>query len=127
MNSVIATRPYTSGEEICHSLIHGIGIVLSVAALAVLVGFFRPLRRCMDRCLHHRFRRVNDSALYGFDGFITPSPTRMPKKILKKFDHIAIYYLIAGSYTPFLLVNLRGLVGWSIFGIIWSLLLPEPF
>ena len=43
------------------------------------------------------------------------------KKILKKFDHIAIYYLIAGSYTPFLLVNLRGTTGWIIFGIIWGL------
>ncbi len=50
-------------------------------------------------------------------------PYPQAKKILKKFDHIAIYYLIAGSYTPFLLVNLRGPVGWSIFGIIWSLAL----
>ncbi len=43
------------------------------------------------------------------------------KKVLKKFDHISIYYLIAGTYTPFLLVNLRGPVGWTIFGIIWGL------
>ena len=45
------------------------------------------------------------------------------KTILKKFDHIAIYYLIAGTYTPFLLVNLRGGIGWTIFGIIWGLAL----
>ena len=45
------------------------------------------------------------------------------KKVLKKFDHIAIYYLIAGSYTPFLLVNMRGPVGWSVFAVIWSLAL----
>lgn len=43
------------------------------------------------------------------------------KKILKKFDHIAIYYLIAGTYTPFVLINLRGTVGWWVFGIIWGL------
>ena len=36
------------------------------------------------------------------------------------FDHISIYYLIAGSYTPFMLVNLRGAWGWSIFGVIWA-------
>ena len=42
---------------------------------------------------------------------------------LKKFDHIAIYYLIAGSYTPFLLTTLRGPTGWTIFGIIWGLAL----
>ncbi len=67
MNSASVTRPYTSGEEICHSLIHGIGIVLSVAALTILVGFFSSLRRCMDHCFHRCFRCVNDSALYGFD------------------------------------------------------------
>ena len=36
------------------------------------------------------------------------------------FDHICIYYLIAGSYTPFMLVNLRGGWGWSIFGVVWA-------
>jgi hemolysin III len=45
------------------------------------------------------------------------------KKYLKKLDHIAIYYLIAGSYTPFLLTLLRGPVGWTLFGIIWGLAL----
>ena len=50
-------------------------------------------------------------------------PNEQAKKILKKFDHIAIYYLIAGTYTPFLLVNLRGALGWTIFGIIWGLAL----
>ena len=48
-------------------------------------------------------------------------PNHQAKKILKKFDHIAIYYLIAGTYTPFLLVNLRGTLGWVIFGVIWGL------
>ena len=43
------------------------------------------------------------------------------KKRLKKGDHIAIYYLIAGTYTPFLLVLMRGALGWTLFGIIWSL------
>ena len=42
---------------------------------------------------------------------------------LKKFDHISIYYLIAGTYTPFMLVNMRGSVGWTVFGIIWGLAL----
>ena len=50
-------------------------------------------------------------------------PLPRVKKVLKKFDHIAIYYLIAGSYTPFLLVNMRGPVGWSVFAVIWSLAL----
>ena len=43
------------------------------------------------------------------------------KRLLRKFDHAAIFLLIAGTYTPFLLVNLRGPWGWSLFGVIWAL------
>ena len=43
------------------------------------------------------------------------------KKVFRKFDHHAIYLLIAGTYTPFTLVTLRGSWGWSLFGVIWGL------
>ncbi len=43
------------------------------------------------------------------------------KDVLRKFDHCAIYLLIAGSYTPFALVSLRGAWGWSLFGVVWAL------
>lgn len=43
------------------------------------------------------------------------------KKVFQKFDHSAIYLLIAGSYTPFTLVTLRGAWGWSLFGVVWGL------
>jgi hemolysin III len=43
------------------------------------------------------------------------------KAILRKLDHLSIYLLIAGSYTPFCLVTLRGVWGWSLFGVVWSL------
>jgi hemolysin III len=43
------------------------------------------------------------------------------KKMLQKFDHCTIYLLIAGSYTPFTLVTLRGAWGWSLFGVVWGL------
>ncbi|MDP2817133.1 MAG: hemolysin III family protein [Polaromonas sp.] len=45
------------------------------------------------------------------------------KKVLRKFDHCSIYLLIAGSYTPFALVSLRGAWGWSLLGVVWSLAL----
>ena len=45
------------------------------------------------------------------------------KNILRKFDHQGIYLLIAGSYTPFCLVTLRGPWGWSLFGVVWGLAL----
>lgn len=43
------------------------------------------------------------------------------KIILRKFDHMSIYLLIAGTYTPFCLVTLRGAWGWSLFGVVWGL------
>ncbi|MEP6969792.1 MAG: hemolysin III family protein [Betaproteobacteria bacterium] len=43
------------------------------------------------------------------------------KDVLRKFDHCSIYLLIAGSYTPFMLVSLRGAWGWSLFGVVWAL------
>ena len=45
------------------------------------------------------------------------------KDVLRKMDHCAIYLLIAGSYTPFTLVTLRGPWGWSLFGVVWALAL----
>lgn len=45
------------------------------------------------------------------------------KRIFRKLDHLSIYFLIAGTYTPFTLVTLRGVWGWTIFGIIWGLTL----
>ena len=56
-----------------------------------------------------------------------PSRMERAKKILKKFDHIAIYYLIAGSYTPFLLVTMRSTTAWVIFGIVWALAIIGTF
>lgn len=45
------------------------------------------------------------------------------KRIMRKLDHLSIYLLIAGSYTPFCLVSLRGPWGWSLFGVVWGLAL----
>lgn len=59
--------------------------------------------------------------LYGVSTLYHSIPGARPKAILQKLDHISIYLFIAGSYTPFTLVALKGDVGWWIFGIIWSL------
>ena len=45
------------------------------------------------------------------------------KAVLRKLDHLSIYLLIAGSYTPFCLISLRGAWGWSLFGVVWGLAL----
>lgn len=113
-------RPYTVAEELLSSSIHGLGAVLGVAALCILVVL---------SAIYANAWAVVSSAIFGTSIiFLYTSstlyhaiPGERIKKRLKKLDHIAIYYLIAGSYTPFLLVNLRGTVGWTLFGIVWGL------
>jgi hemolysin III len=61
--------------------------------------------------------------LYGFSALYHNAARGKAKLILQKFDHNAIYLLIAGSYTPFTLVSLRGPWGWSLFGVVWGLAL----
>lgn len=122
MKSAALPHAYTLTEEICHCTIHGLGIILSIAGLVILAAF---------SSVYGNAWTVVSTALFGASMIIlyTAStlyhavPNAQAKKILKKFDHIAIYYLIAGTYTPFLLVNLRGALGWTIFGIIWGLAL----
>ena len=112
-------RKYTLGEEIFSSIVHGIGIAFGVAALTVLVTL---------TSIYANAWAIVATAIFGASIIIMYSastiyhavPYEKAKKILKKFDHISIYYLIAGSYTPFLLVPLRSTAGWIIFTIIWS-------
>jgi hemolysin III len=61
--------------------------------------------------------------LYSFSTLFHSATQGRGKDILQKLDHNAIYLLIAGSYTPFTLVSLRGPWGWSLFGVVWGLAL----
>ncbi|MBQ8661601.1 MAG: hemolysin III family protein [Alphaproteobacteria bacterium] len=118
--STLNGRPYTIREEIWNCAIHGLGAALSIAALAVLVVF---------SSLDGNVWAIVSTAIFGVSMIVLYSASTIYhavsnpeyKKKLKKFDHISIYYLIAGSYTPFLLVNMRGAVGWTLFGIVWGL------
>ena len=110
---------YSKAEEIMNAVTHGIGIALSIAGLVILVVF---------AALYGDAWKVVASSIYGASMIVlytastlyhSFSKTKAAKK-LNMFDHISIYYLIAGSYTPFMLVNLRGAWGWSIFGVIWA-------
>lgn len=117
--SEISLPKYSKAEEIMNAVTHGIGIALSIAGLVILVVF---------AALYGDAWKVVASSIYGASMIVlytastlyhSFSKTKAAKK-LNMFDHISIYYLIAGSYTPFMLVNLRGAWGWSIFGVIWA-------
>ncbi|MFI3242041.1 MAG: hemolysin III family protein [Alphaproteobacteria bacterium] len=111
---------YSKGEEIASAIIHGIGALLGVAALAILVTM-ASIKGDVWAIVATAIFGTSMIVLYTASTLYHAITSESAKKKLKKFDHISIYYLIAGTYTPFLLVNLRGALGWSIFGVIWGL------
>ena len=111
---------YSTAEEFANTATHGLGLLLSLAGLAVLVGF-----STMNGDAWHITSTSIFGAtlvlLYGASALYHGIPHPTAKALLQKLDHAAIYLLIAGTYTPFLLINLRGAWGWSLFGVIWGL------
>ncbi len=113
---------YSVGEEIANSVTHGIGVLLAILGLVMLVVF---------ASLHGNAWHIVSCSIFGGTLLLLylsstlyhsiPSPKI--KRLLRVFDHSAIYLLIAGTYTPFTLVNLRGPWGWSLFGIVWGIAL----
>ena len=110
---------YTLGEEIVNAITHGIGALLSIAALVLCVVF---------SCIHHNATAVVASSIYGSSLIILyiistiyhSLKVNNGKRVLCIIDHCNIFLLIAGSYTPFVLITLKGAVGWTLFGIIWG-------
>ena len=101
------TNRYSLAEEIASSITHGIGAVLGVAALVVLV----VLGTKRGDAWHVVSVAVYGSTLvllYLFSTLYHAFQQPRIKKVLRHFDHSAIYLLIAGTYTPFTLVNMRG-------------------
>lgn len=113
---------YTRGEEIANTAIHGVGVLLAIAAPVILTGFAAQQGdawRIVSCCIYGLTLIMMYSASTLYHGV---RPGRA-KSILRTIDHAAIFLLIAGTYTPFTLVNLRGPWGWSLFGAVWTLAL----
>jgi hemolysin III len=107
-------------EEAANSLTHGLGLLLAIAGLAVLAvsasraGTARTIAGCV----------VFGAALvllYGTSTLYHAVEQPRAKGVLRALDHSAIFILIAGTYTPFTLVSLRGPWGWSLFAVVWGL------
>ncbi len=111
---------YEVREEIAHSITHGIGIILAIAALAILTSYasvFGTTRHIVSCSIYGAtliLLYVSSTVYHG-------TRYRPAKKILRVLDHAAIFFLIAGTYTPFLLISMRGPLGWSFFVMIWGL------
>lgn len=114
---------YTLGEEISNSITHGIGSLLSIAALVIMV---------VIAAIHKNTIGVITSSIFGASLIILYTMSTLyhaisnekAKGVLKVFDHCTIYLLIAGSYTPFTLSALRIInpqKAWIIFSIVWAI------
>jgi hemolysin III len=109
-----------SAEELSNSLTHGVGLALSIAGFVVLV-ILAAMRGSAWRIVSCAVYGTTLVCLYTASTLYHGIRSRRLKRVLKICDHSAIYLLIAGTYTPFLLVNLRGSWGWSLFAVIWGL------
>lgn len=120
MASTTAFSRYTKGEEIANSITHGLGTLLAIAGLVVLVVFAAHYGTAWH---------VVSCSIFGaalillYLASTLYHAIRHPgaKSLFRILDHAAILVLIAGTYTPFTLVSLRGAWGWTLFGIIWGL------
>jgi hemolysin III len=111
---------YSLGEEIANGVTHGIGTGLSVAGLTLLVvlaALFGNVYQIVSFSVYGATLVMLYLASTLYHSFQNPKV----KQVLKRIDHASIYLLIAGTYTPFLLVGIRGSLGWTLFAIIWGL------
>lgn len=107
-------------EEIANAITHGLGVLLAVGGGAVLLTL---------AAIHATAWHVLGAAvfvgslvlLYTASTLYHAIPFERARRRLQTFDHCAIYVLIAGTYTPFLLTDLRGPLGWSLLATIWML------
>jgi hemolysin III len=113
-------RPVSLGEQIADSVTHGAGLVASIAGLFVLVT--AAVRRgdawLITSCAIYASTLV---LLYAASTLYHSLAATRARHVFQIIDHSAIYLLIAGTYTPFALVNLHGPWGWTILAIVWVL------
>ncbi len=121
--TIIDSKPVTVHdqiEEILNSMTHGLGALFSIVGTVVLIVAAGQLGD-MWKILSFSIFGATLILLYLASAFYHGSRQPRLKAALKTLDHCAIFLLIAGTYTPFLLVNMRGTTGWILFAIIWSL------
>jgi hemolysin III len=122
MSTPSSVRPFSLGEEIFHSITHGIGSGLSIAGLTLLV-VIAVINRDVYQIVSFSVFGASLVILYLSSTLYHGLQQPKAKKVFKVFDHSAIYLLIAGTYTPFLLVALRGTTGWTLLVIVWIIAL----
>lgn len=117
-------KSYSIGEEIFNSVTHGIGAGLAIAALVLLIVKAvtqSPAGETVYYVVSWSIFGTTLVILYLMSTLYHALTPPRAKKVFAIFDHVSIYLLIAGTYTPFCLASLKGITGWTLFGVVWGL------
>lgn len=113
-------RDSTVAEEIANATLHGIGVLISIAAIA-LMAYWGGVNGDAVHVVSTAIFGITLLAVYLSSTLYHSFSNSRYERLLETFDHCAIYLLIAGTYTPMTLVVLGGAWGWSLFGVIWAM------
>lgn len=116
------TYTYTRREEALNAITHGIGALLSVAALVLLV-VFAALKGNTEHVVSFTIYGSMMLLLYVASTLVHSFPEGRAKRVFEIMDHACIYLFIAGTYTPIVLHVVQGTAGWTLFGLVWGLAL----
>jgi hemolysin III len=116
---VADTHVYTKKEELVNAITHGIGVLLSITALVFLI-IFSSQQGSPWHVVSFTIYGISMLVLYISSTLVHSFPEGKAKDIFEIFDHSAIYFFIAGTYTPFMLVVINGALGWTLLGIVWG-------
>ena len=111
---------YSLGEDIANGITHGIGTGLSIAGLTALI-FLAVLHNSPWHLAGFTVYGITLVLLYLGSTLYHSIQHKKAKVVFQKLDHSAIYLLIAGTYTPFLLVELRNAWGWTLLILVWGI------
>lgn len=109
----------TKNEELWNAITHGIGAVLSIPALVLLIIKGAKYGSAIHVVSYSIFGTTM-LLLFVMSTLLHSMPVKL-KRLFSIFDHSSIYLLIAGTYTPFVLISLQSALGWTLFGIVWGL------
>ncbi|KON69663.1 hemolysin D [Peribacillus butanolivorans] len=113
------THVYTKKEEVVNAITHGVGVLLSIAALVFLI-IFSVQKGSAWHVVISVIYGVSMLLLYVSSTLVHSFPEGKTKDLFEIFDHSAIYLFIAGTYTPIMLLVIQGTLGWTLLGIVWG-------
>ena len=116
------THTFTRGEEIANAITHGVGAVLSIVGLTLLI-VLSSLEGTPWHVISFTIYGVTMLLLYVSSTLVHSFPEGKVQDLFEIFDHSSIYLFIAGTYTPFLFIAVKGTTGWTLFGIVWGIAL----